>query len=91
MDEAAWDDAWDSDYINRDFFQENVSADELVLVLGWIEQNAYVEGAHHKQWVIDQIVRRLLLFPETYAEWRAAVDADASQRGLPLWDEGIAP
>lgn len=38
----------------------------------------YVDGGHHKQWVIAQMVRALL--GDSYEEW---VDGG--------WDEGIAP
>ena len=39
---------------------------------------AYIDGAHHKQWVITEMVKALI--PDTYNEW-AGDD----------WDKGIAP
>jgi hypothetical protein len=43
-----------------------------------------IDGAHHKQWVIDNIARCLL--DHEYEAW---VDA-MSESDMP-WDEGIAP
>jgi hypothetical protein len=49
-----------------------------------------VDGADHKQWVIDQMVRALLGHPDVYEAW-----VDAYQWGdgeaFWVWDEGIAP
>lgn len=41
-----------------------------------------VEGAHHKQWVLDQIVRALTGTSTAYKEWVA---------DYPNWDKGIQP
>lgn len=46
-----------------------------------------IDGEHHKQWVIDQMVRTLL-GPEGYAEWLADTNSDPEYAP---WDEGIAP
>jgi hypothetical protein len=42
-----------------------------------------IDGAHHKQWVLDQVVRVL---SEDYAAWCAEKRASDHE-----WDEGIAP
>jgi hypothetical protein len=48
-----------------------------------LEQYGDLDGAHHKQWVLDQIARVVL--GDEYDEWAAASeDADA-------WDTGVAP
>jgi hypothetical protein len=47
-----------------------------------------IDGAHHKQWVIDQMVRALL-GPEEYAHWVAGMNDSPEEYGT--WDEGIAP
>lgn len=46
---------------------------------------AGIDGAHHKQWVIDQMLRALL--GEEYAEW---VDAFEDGGKYP-WDTGTLP
>lgn len=45
-----------------------------------------IDGAHHKQWVLDQVVRLLLDDKEVYARWKAGF----TNQGY-WWDEGIAP
>lgn len=50
-----------------------------------IEQYGQIDGAHHKAWVIDQVVRALT--DEGYDAWVTAYTQD----GEYAWDEGIAP
>lgn len=52
-----------------------------------IERYGMIDGAHHKQWVMDQVVRALLGEPG-YAEWVADYN---SQEDYAPWDPGIAP
>lgn len=50
-----------------------------------------IDGAHHKMWVIDQMVRSLCQegeHPEWYAEW---VEEHNRKATVFDWDEGIAP
>ena len=49
-------------------------------ILDLIEQYGWIDGAHHKQWVLDQIVRKILA-PNDYEKWAEACN----------WDCGIAP
>ncbi len=54
------------------------------------------DGAHHKAWVIDQMVRALTdcpLIESTYGESDHYRDfiAHHNQDGLYAWDEGVAP
>lgn len=44
-----------------------------------------VDGDHHKQWVLDQVLR-MLLGRETYKKWREV----RSKEGYD-WDEGTPP
>ncbi|HET7135185.1 MAG TPA: hypothetical protein VFJ25_04640 [Casimicrobiaceae bacterium] len=47
-----------------------------------------IDGAHHKQWVLDQIVR---ILSDDYAEWvREQKDGEDGPDTYD-WDEGIAP
>ena len=48
-----------------------------------------IDGAHHKTWVIDQMVRALC--GNSYAEFVAAVCAGEDGPQTYEWDEGIAP
>ena len=45
-----------------------------------------IGGEHHKQWVIDQMLRSLL--GDVYSAWIEEQNADAD---CEPWDEGIAP
>lgn len=48
-----------------------------------------IDGAHHKMWVIDQMVRALT--GENYERWvREACDGEDGPNTY-TWDEGIAP
>lgn len=51
-----------------------------------------IDGGHHKQWVLDQVVRTLS--GEAYGEWvkvyRGEYDEDNEEFEYE-WDEGIAP
>lgn len=48
-----------------------------------------IDGAHHKQWVLDQVVR--VLADEDYDEWVAAQKDGEDGPETYAWDEGIAP
>jgi len=50
-------------------------------------QYGTIDGAHHKQWLIDQMVRALTESPET----GEGSPAYAEFVGDGEWDEGIAP
>lgn len=46
---------------------------------------AMIDGAHHKTWAIDQMVRALM--GDGYDQWVK----DYEQYGMYHWDTGIAP
>lgn len=46
-----------------------------------------IDGAHHKQWVIDQMLRKML-GAKGYKEWVAKMNSDPEYEP---WDVGIAP
>lgn len=50
-------------------------------------QFGMIDGAHHKQWVIDQMLRAMLT-EEEYKDFRDLMDNDPE---YDPWDEGIAP
>ncbi len=49
------------------------------------EEFGQTDGAHHKAWVIDQMVRALV--GVDYEVWRAAYETGDGCE----WDEGVAP
>ena len=48
-----------------------------------------VDGGHHKQWLIDQIVRKLT--GNKYNEWIKEYKAGEDGENTYDWNEGIAP
>lgn len=61
---------------------QNISA-----AVDLIVSYSQIDGAHHKAWVLDQVLR-CLVSEEDYDEIINAVDEDGEPYG---WDEGIAP
>lgn len=50
-----------------------------------------IDGSHHKMWVIDQVVRKLMT-EEHYAAWVEEYESDPEYEDAPYqWDAGIAP
>lgn len=47
------------------------------------------DGAHHKAWVIDQMIRKLL--GDRYEEWVLSYRLGEDGPDTYEWDEGIAP
>lgn len=47
-----------------------------------------IDGSHHKQWVIDQILRSVLTEPE-YQDFLKKMNADPAE--YEPWDIGVAP
>lgn len=48
-----------------------------------IGEYGYIDGGHHKQWLLDQVARVLL--GDEYEEWAAGDEETGA------WDTGIAP
>ena len=64
--------------------EDNMGLDALK-ALEIIQDCGQVDGAHHKTWIIDQVVRLLTrdLYDEFITEWEGEEGA--------RWDVGIAP
>ena len=62
---------------------------ETALSFAW--QYAQIDGAHHKMWVIDQMVRALCGSQEKYAEWVEVYETPLTSEEYYKWDRGIAP
>lgn len=56
--------------------------------LFFIERWGGIDGGHHKQWLLDQLVRVLT---KDYEAWVARVESGENGPKTYLWDEGIAP
>ncbi len=52
-----------------------------------IARHGSTDGAHHKQWCLDQALRAMLT-PEQYEAWIARQNSDSE---YDPWDTGIAP
>lgn len=61
------------------------------LDIAW--QYSQIDGAHHKAWAIDQMVRVLCGSEEEYAKWVANYEEPESDNPDDYyeWDCGIAP
>jgi hypothetical protein len=48
-----------------------------------------IDGEHHKQWVLDQVVRSLT--GPDYSDWVKNYEAGRDGPKTYMWEEGIAP
>jgi hypothetical protein len=63
--------------------------DRTAKALKVIERYGGIDGAHHKQWVLDQVVR--ILTGRKYKAWVKEMKAGDDGPETYSWDEGIAP
>ena len=56
-----------------------------------IRNHGGFDGGHHKQWVLDQVVRHLTGTPERYRQWVREYEDGEDGPHTYEWDEGIAP
>ena len=61
---------------------------KIAIALHFINEYGGIDGAHHKQWVLDQVVRVLA---DNYNEWVKNHNAGEDGTNTYSWDEGIAP
>lgn len=66
-----------------------MTPEEETYILEPIERYGGSDGEHHKQWVIDQVVRRIL--GDRYPQWVINMRAGEDGPDTYEWDEGIAP
>jgi hypothetical protein len=64
-------------------------AERIRAALELIGRYGGIDGAHHKQWVLDQVVRALT--GDGYDAWVAACKAGDDGPETYEWDEGIPP
>ena len=67
----------------------NVFEERIGKALEIIERYGGIDGAHHKQWCLDQVVRALLA--HKYDEWVREMKDGEDGPETYEWDEGIAP
>jgi len=59
-----------------------------------IEQYGMIDGSHHKQWILSEVVRKLIggeAFVAWLAEWDEPEEEDGEEYESEGWDLGIAP
>lgn len=70
-----------------DFAKEDlVEIKEIPLML--IQEWGGIDGAHHKQWLLDQLVR---VMTTDYEKWVKEFEAGEDSPNTYSWDVGIAP
>ncbi len=68
---------------------ERTEAERIADALDTITQYGGIDGAHHKQWTLDQVVRALT--GEGYNDWVTAYKSGEDGPETYDWEEGIAP
>jgi len=66
--------------------QRDTTLQRIIDAVRIAEQYGSIDGAHHKQWVVDQMLRVLL--GDRYDEWLRRQNDDPNYGE---WDTGIAP
>jgi hypothetical protein len=67
--------------------KRKVLADRITGALDIAYEWSGIDGGHHQQWVIDQMIRQLLGSEENYQKWVANYENDGEYE----WHPGIAP
>lgn len=65
--------------------------DTIVEALSLIYKYGGIDGAHHKQWLLDQLVRTLVGSDKKYKTWVKHFEEGEDGPKTYEWDEGIAP
>ena len=63
--------------------------DEKHKALDLIAEYGGIDGGHHKQWLLDQVVR--ILAGEKYEDWVGEWEDGEDGQKTYEWDTGIAP
>lgn len=66
-------------------------ADMMEHALKVIAKYGVIDGDHHKQWVLDQVVRFLTGTEENYQKWIVAHNTGPQGQECYSWETGIAP
>ena len=68
---------------------EKTDAERIQAAIDLIVELGGIDGAHHKNWVLDQVVR--ILAGDSYEQLVADVCDGPDGPDTYSWDEGIAP
>lgn len=68
---------------------EDQKQQKLNRILELVEQYGGIDGAHHKQWVLDQIIRTIT--QDNYEQWVEDYCDGEDGPDTYEWDEGITP
>lgn len=60
-------------------------------ILDFISQWGGIDGNHHKQWVLDQLIRLCCESESEYQEWVEKYEDGDDGPETYEWNEGIAP
>ena len=74
----------------REKADDDSPEDRISRAVQLIRDNGGYDGGHHKQWVLDQVLRTLLSAKD-YAEWLNKYRSGEDGSHTYHWDEGIAP
>ena len=62
--------------------------DKIQTAVNLIAEYGCIDGSHHKQWLLDQLINLLV---DDYEEWVAMYEAGEDGPQTYEWDTGIAP
>lgn len=65
--------------------------EQIEEALSIIEEYGGIDGGHHKQWVLDQVVRALTGSDAAYQQWVKETRQGYDGPETYSWEEGIAP
>ena len=70
-----------------------VISDRIHRALELISSLGGIDGAHHKQWLLDQVVRTLTgdEYTNWVRKWEIGDGAEGGEGAVYEWDAGIAP
>ena len=74
------------DAIRAELARRTERIQQAVSIIG---QYGGIDGGHHKQWILDQVVR--VLVGGAYSEWVRNQESGECGPDTYEWDEGIAP
>lgn len=65
--------------------------EKLANIANLIKEFGGIDGAHHKQWLLDQILREIASDEKAYDEWVREWNDGEDGATTYEWDTGIAP
>ena len=77
------------EFVRNGSIEADRHTDKEDSVLSLITEWGGIDGGHHKQWLLDQIVRALT--GDRYDKWISDYELGDSGPETYKWDEGIAP